>query len=209
MNLNGGYAMIKHDATQKDLEIAYKTKRPVLLYDADHRAHWAQINEKVIETVDEETQETLTTYEYSYQLLNAIEALVDDSGNPRFIEGDGIPATIDGFTATYCRWSLSGTHLMFVLAGAFANGTALTNNTVLANFTIPEDIYNKIFPTFSNVIEIKNIPCYNTEFTTQTLSVQERKRTSEKEILLQCSGALTLTDDRNFRMQFDLLIDTE
>lgn len=68
--LNGGYAMIKHNASQKDLENAYKTNRPVLVYDENRRAHWAVIEETATESVDEETQEPITIYEYSYRLLD-------------------------------------------------------------------------------------------------------------------------------------------
>lgn len=67
--LNGGYAMIKHNASQKDLENAYKTNRPVLVYDENRRAHWAVIEETATESVDGETQEPITIYEYSYRLI--------------------------------------------------------------------------------------------------------------------------------------------
>lgn len=206
MNLNGGYAMIKHDATQKDLEVAYKTKRPVLLYDADHRAHWAQINEKEVETIDEETHETITTYEYSYELLNAIEALVDASGNPRFIEGNGTPATIAGFEANYCKWSLSGTHLMIVLAGNFENAVSVTQGAVLATFAIPEFILNKISTVIGSNIEYKQVSAYSTDYDTQSIVFLFRKLTN---LVITCNSNITFTKTRAFRIQFDLLIDNE
>lgn len=208
MNLNGGYAMIKHNATQEELAVAYKTKRPVLLYDADHRAHWVQINEKVIETVDEETQETITTYEYSYELLNAIEALVDDSGNPRFIEGDGVPATIDGFTATYCKWSLSGTHLMLVLSGNIANTTELAVRN-LASYKLPKYILDKVVPVVSDNLEEKQIAAFASNSTRQNLTILFYKEESAQELRIYNRVATTLTADRSFRVQFDLLIDSE
>ena len=74
MNLNGGYAMIKYNSTQEELQIAYRSKRPALFYDENQRAHWAVIEEKATESVDEETQEPITLYEYSYRLLD------EDSG---------------------------------------------------------------------------------------------------------------------------------
>ena len=52
-----------------------------------------------------------------------ISTLTDSKGNPRFIEGEGTPMEMEGFTASYCKWSLSGTHLMIVLSGSFANAT--------------------------------------------------------------------------------------
>lgn len=209
MNLNGGYAMIAQDATQKDLEIAYKTKRPVLLYDANHRAHWAQINEKVIETVDEETQETITTYEYSYQLLNAIEALVDDSGNPRFIEGNGTPATITGFTSTYCKWSLSGTHLMLVFAGILASGFVLEWDTNLrADFdNIPAFILDKVALLYQQYVDKKIISIFG-ETGTESTSRWVLSKEENKFVIRATSGG-TITEAKNFRVQFDLLIDNE
>ena len=71
MNLNGGYAMIKYNSTQEELAVAYKSKRPALFYDENQRAHWAVIEETATQSVDEETQEPITLYEYSYRLLDA------------------------------------------------------------------------------------------------------------------------------------------
>lgn len=205
--LNGGYVMIKHNATQKDLANAYKTNRPVLVYDENQKAHWCQINEKVIETTDEETQETITTYEYSYQLLNDIASLVDSAGNPRFIEGDGTGKTLSGLTISYCKWSLSGTHLMVVCAGNITNGTTLTTGNI-ATFTLPEWILNKIYPVWSSAyIEKKDIKFFADNFTEQTTTgILSKGSTS---IAIYVSSALALTANRAFRIQFDLLIDTD
>ena len=41
--LNGGYVMVKHDATQAELQKAYESKKPVIMYDATGRGHWAKI----------------------------------------------------------------------------------------------------------------------------------------------------------------------
>lgn len=209
MNLNGGYAMIKHDATQEELADAYKTKRPVLLYDVDHRAHWAQINEKVIETVDEETQETITTYEYSYQLLNAIEALVDDSGNPRFIEGTITPETITGLTFTYCKWSLSGTHLMVVLAGTCEDVT-LANNVTFSEINLPDFIMNKIVPlTAQGRVSHATLDNYYNYSYRSSCVLSFVKGTNVLRVIgWGIGGSSTLTAG-SFRVQFDLIIDAE
>ena len=69
-SLNGGYAMIKYNSTQEELQIAYRSKKPVLCYDENRRAHWAVIEETATESVDEETQEPITIYEYSYRLID-------------------------------------------------------------------------------------------------------------------------------------------
>ena len=70
MSLNGGYAMIKYNSTQEELQIAYRSKKPALFYDENQRAHWAVIEETATQSVDEETQEPITLYEYSYRLLD-------------------------------------------------------------------------------------------------------------------------------------------
>ena len=70
MSLNGGYAMIKYNSTQEELQIAYRSKKPALFYDENQRAHWAVIEETATQSVDEETQEQITLYEYSYRLLD-------------------------------------------------------------------------------------------------------------------------------------------
>ena len=41
--LNGGYVMVKHDATQAELQKAYESKKPVIMYDVNGRGHWAKI----------------------------------------------------------------------------------------------------------------------------------------------------------------------
>lgn len=69
-SLNGGYAMIKFNSTQEELQIAYRSKRPVLFYDENQRSHWAVIEETATESIDEETQEPITLYKYSYRLLD-------------------------------------------------------------------------------------------------------------------------------------------
>lgn len=70
ISLNGGYAMIKYNSTQEELQFAYRSKKPVLCYDENQRAHWAVIEETATESVDEETQEPITIYEYSYRLID-------------------------------------------------------------------------------------------------------------------------------------------
>ena len=70
MILSGGYAMIKYNSTQEELQIAYRSKKPALFYDENQRAHWAVIEETATESVSEETQEPITLYEYSYRLID-------------------------------------------------------------------------------------------------------------------------------------------
>ena len=138
-----------------------------------------------------------------------ISTLVDSKGNPRFIEGEGTPATIEGFTATYCKWSLSGSHLMIVFAGILASGFILEWDTNLrADFKdIPSFILDKTAVLFQNYVDKKIVSIFGeagTEATTRWVLSKE----ANKFVVRATSGG-TLTEAKNFRVQFDLLIDTE
>ena len=43
--LNGGYVMLKYDASQEKLKDAYESSKPVIVYDASNRGLWAKITE--------------------------------------------------------------------------------------------------------------------------------------------------------------------
>ena len=139
-----------------------------------------------------------------------ITTLTDSKGNPRFIEGDGIvnESLPSGYDVSYCKWSLSGTHLMFVVAGTMANTTAVTNNTRVATFNLPSWVLDKIYPVFAtNVIETKSIDYRGVgDWSNQGGSAYIGKYTDGIRIT---SGSITASADRGFRMQFDLLIDTD
>lgn len=138
-----------------------------------------------------------------------ITQLVDANGNPRFIEGEGTPLEQEGVTISYCKWSLSGTHLMFVCAGTIEDTTIIENSKVIASFSLPNFIFEKIYPVWADVrIETKNITFYASNWVTQSAGFTLTKRSNAVEINLT-SGNFTLTANRGFRMQFDLLIDTE
>ena len=137
-----------------------------------------------------------------------ISTLTDSKGNPRFIEGDGDAAVIPGYNISYCKWSLSGTHLMFVVAGVIENGTAISNNTGIAGFKLPQWVMDKIFPVFAtSIIETKSVDYRGVnDWSNQGSSCYLAKYSSGINIV---SGSITATADRGFRIQFDLLIDSE
>ena len=139
-----------------------------------------------------------------------IATLVDSKGNPRFIEGEGTPLSQEGFTATYCKWSLSGTHLMLVLVGTIESGITLANNASLANYSFPNWIIEKIYPIWADTrIETKNILLYKDDWTNQQVNITLTKNSNRVIGLNITSGDLTLTAKRSFRVQFDLLIDSK
>ena len=166
-----------------------------------------------LECIEGGTLEFLNTYnqavpnEIAY-LFNAVTLnnVVDSYGNPRFIEGEGTPATITGFTATQCKWSLSGTHLMLTLAGTIANGTAITSSVHMADYVMPQFIVDKIQTLTGVFIEFKNTNMRASTLGIQNVEFVARKTTTG--VYLTISD-VTLTADRNFRIQFDLLIDSK
>ena len=97
--------------------------------------------------------------------LKAFENIVDKDGHKRFIEGPITGITITGLTFTYNRWSLSGSHLLYVVAGKIDNGAVLPNQTLCRAY-LPQWILDKIIPVASTRLDIKTITCYNNDIST-------------------------------------------
>ena len=136
--------------------------------------------------------------------------IVDKNGNLRFIEGEGEINTSlpEGVHISYKKWSLSGSHLMFVVAGTLDNTTTLDNITFVYFKNIPSWILDKIYPVWANIyIENKSINATADNFTTQELSFILYKNLNQ--ITVRTLSNITLTADRGFRIAFDLLIDNE
>ena len=139
--------------------------------------------------------------------LKVFENIVDKDGHKRFVEGSAGAKEITGITWSYQKWSLSGSHLMVVLAGTVADTTVLASGTTLAEVDIPKWIYDKLFPTFSNNLTITNVKYWGSDWTTQNADVSIKKQ--DDIIKFVQSNNLTLTAERMFRIELDLLIDNE
>lgn len=206
MSLNGGYAMIKYNSTQEELQIAYRSKKPVLLYDEKQMAHWATIEETATQSVNEETQEPITIYEYSYRLLNDIEALVDSNGNQRFIGGNGTPGNVKGLTIASTKWVLNGTNLIFEILGTFSGN--LTGFDVLSTFTIKDWIINKIVTPVNNVVDILTWPMISIEdVSASNIKLQITK--SGNNIYFTNLTNINISDISIFKIRYNLIIDNE
>ena len=136
---------------------------------------------------------------------NQLEGILDKDGHNRFIEGDLTVATKEGVTATYSKWSLSGTHLMLVLAITIDNAVEYANGDDIFSVDLPQWIRNKIFPTRLGIIEYKAVTAIGQDYSTQSFSTYLWKDGAL--LKLNKSGALTLSAERSLRIQFDLLID--
>ena len=137
-----------------------------------------------------------------------IDNLVDKDGHNRFIEFDTITTSWpEGVEKVYAKASLSGTHLMFVAAFNIANGTTI-GYIDLAKFTLPDWIYNKIYPSVQNAIEYKATNAYASDYSSQSFGTKLSKG-NENSITISKEGAFTATADRYVRISYDLLIDNE
>lgn len=142
--------------------------------------------------------------------LNSLEGLQDAQGHNRFVEGAGNELVVTGVEFTYNKWSLSGSHLMTVVCANIENGTTLANDTIIGEFEYPRWIEDKITPIFSGVgVAILEVKLYGTGFTTETnpLVVNVTINTSQHKLQFFVSGNTTVTADRSFRAQLDLIID--
>ena len=140
-----------------------------------------------------------------------MENIKDLAGNLRFFEVEGTETeTISGVTTNYCKASLSGTHLMFVVAVSIANTTDLTFPSRLRyNFKLPKWLVDKIAILFgTDRVDNKSFNAYATDETTQSFNFLMQKVDDENIRIYQYNN-ITLTADRNLRIQFDLLIDAE
>ena len=139
-----------------------------------------------------------------------IATLVDAQGHNRFVEGDGTPTQNEGLSNVYCKWSLSGSHLMLVLAGQFAEDAEVAAYEVLASFVLPEWVYAKIYPVWSAFLEKRTIHFVADNWTEQTIDCALQKSSDNTMIITSTDGvATTFTLSRGFRISFDLMIDNE
>lgn len=136
-----------------------------------------------------------------------MENIVDLDGNKRFIEGEITTSDVTGVTYDYARWSLSGSHLMIVIAGSIANGTALSFSTIANNIELPQYVKDKIIPLFTNIVNRIVVTLFADDSTTQSTAATLYKSSADN--ISVTLSSVTLTADRVFRVQFDLLIDNE
>lgn len=140
--------------------------------------------------------------------LPVFENIVDKDGHKRFIEDDITVETIEGLTITYAKWSLSGTHLMIVIAGEAADETSITAPMKLTTInSLPSWIEDKIYPVVSSFLDSKTVTFRDLNWGTQDCAVFLTKENGH--LVVYLNSTVTFTSDKGFRIQFDLLIDNE
>ena len=139
-----------------------------------------------------------------------MENIVDSAGNKRFVDINLEPITIEGITNFYTKGLLSGTHLMLVVCGEIANGTTLTGGTDIARIiNLPAYISDKIVNFYGDAyVDIKGVTLYNGTSIDSTKTIGLRE-VSDNNYVLRLISSVSATADLKFRMQFDLLIDSE
>ena len=134
-----------------------------------------------------------------------LSSLYDDAGNPRFLESNIGGETISGLTFTYTKFALSGFHLMIVICGSIEDTTSLTANTLLCKVDFAHWLAEKIVPVVGQIVSTNQTTLWGSDYTTQTLNVNISKDSDKLEF--RVGQNITLTKDRTFRLEFDLLID--
>lgn len=138
------------------------------------------------------------------------EKITDAQGHKRFIEGDIMMNTIEGVTQTYGKWSLSGTHLMLVVALNIAASTSLASGTaVFSDIDFPDWVRDKVIPVYpSGRIALTSVTFRDSADAGQNAVIALTKRNDDKVDLIFYES-LTTTTAKSGRIQFDLLIDNE
>lgn len=141
--------------------------------------------------------------------VKVFEEIVDKDGHKRFIDGNITITEREGFTQTYGKYSLSGSHLLIVLALSCANTAVINDGSTIANIEIPKWVYDKLVPLYaSTIIDRGEFTAYANDYSTQNFNAYCIK-ISDNKIRLTKAGNVTFTADRQVRITFDFLIDNE
>lgn len=136
-----------------------------------------------------------------------INTLVDADGHERFINGDMTVSEYTGITFNYHKWSLSGSHLLIVLAGSMEANSTIPDNSLIARLNnVPEWVINKIYQISGTTVSMNSVLFYQQEYSATAKNINLRKDSGNL-VIRNVSGAITFTDARTFRIAFDLLVD--
>ena len=142
--------------------------------------------------------------------VQIFENIVDKDGHKRFIEGDIelSPGYESSINKTYGKYSLSGSHLLIVLAGNFiAEQTA--SGGVCATLTLPKWIFDKISATFASYIYITSFGVRGDDTAPLGNASVALIKGENNQLYIGFTSPVTVNTKGNFRFNFDLLIDNE
>lgn len=147
-----------------------------------------------------------------HNTISSMERIVDANDNFRFVEGSGTVNQSSKYENTYNKWSLSGTHLMIVFAGTLLANKTLENQFDMVDITIPQYIFNKIRVLFGTVsIDEKDCKFYGAGGSnTDTKNIRLIKTSGRNKVTIRfVNSDYTPTENKTFKIQFDLIIDAE
>lgn len=203
-SINGSDEVIVDiDATNDKLEINLSAELQAKLARVLLKPSSAPSTRKVVTIDTNGVQDNVDGTELTTLMNN----IVDSHGNKRFVEWNLNTAAINGITYTYAKASLSGTHLMLVIAGTIVTGEYASSG--LANIVLPSYIGQKIRPVTGNIIEYKNIIAIASNYQTQIINTGLFVNQNNNTLSVNLTAPITITVDRNFRIQYDLLIDSD
>ncbi len=139
------------------------------------------------------------------------ENIVDKDGHPRFVEGNIEIGDYfaESITPVYCRWSLSGSHLMVVVCGIVSANTEMTAHKGLTKLiNVPQWVLDKICPIVGNVVTTGSCTMWASNYQNVNLQYNVIKGGASS-LLVNVGTTVTPTLDMQFRIQFDLVIDNE
>lgn len=134
----------------------------------------------------------------------AFEDIEDALGQKRFIEDDITINEVTGVSKIYGKWSLSGTHLLIVLALGLTENISSSN---VANINLPKWIKDKIVPIAGSNVISTTFTAYSSDASSNVNYYGILRKVSEDLYIVSSCNINEIA--RNVRMQFDLLIDNE
>lgn len=141
--------------------------------------------------------------------IKGLENIVDAKGHKRFIEGNIETPELTGVTFTYAKWSLSGTHLMVVLAFNMVEGTSLGATDVIGTCVVPKWILDKIYRIISGSAVVSFISSKPRVLGVDSPAHSFELDKTDVSLTIYPYGNYTASHDTGFRLQFDLLIDND
>ena len=130
---------------------------------------------------------------------STLDDIVDSKGNKRFIEGEGINSTNPNITTLYNKWSLSGTHLMCVVV--FKIGSVnIDKLEIFSKYVLPEFIRNKIITADDGTALVTRVYAGANNLRVDVIKVGNELK------FLNMGDTYA---NSWYRIQFDLLIDTQ
>lgn len=201
-------AMVNIDVTNKTCELV---KEQLNILELRMELEDSKVDTDVDELLEEVEDIKEDVADIIDGTTHLFENITDRNGNKRFVEGDITMETIDGVTQTYGKWSLSGSHLMIVVAGSIASGTIVTTSTSFAKVTLPAWVHAKLLPIIQDGVSVCyfNDGFYAIDNSQQSCVFRLSKRANQDYVGIDSISNVTMNTTRAFRIHFDLLIDDE